>query len=158
MRIVTIAVASTVVAVTGFVAYAAELGLASARAAGGQAAIARCDTDGFTVSYSVSGSNVNSVTVAGIADPGCEGASVAVTVTNSAGGSISSGTGVVPTDADTLDNSSRSPSRPPAPRRRSRASRSRSPGRDHEAPATHRRGTRGRHPGREQVPRGRPRS
>jgi hypothetical protein len=48
---------------------------------------------------------VNSVTVAGIADPGCEGASVAVTVTSAAGANIGAGTGTVPTDAGTVDNS-----------------------------------------------------
>ena len=105
MKLMTVIAAATLVAVTAFVAFAAQFGLTSARAGGSKAAIARCDTNGFTVSYGLSGANVNSVTVAGIADPGCEAATVAVTVTNSAGGSIGAGTGTVPTDGGTADNS-----------------------------------------------------
>ncbi|HEY9379056.1 MAG TPA: hypothetical protein VIQ02_18415, partial [Jiangellaceae bacterium] len=42
----------------------------------------------------------------GIADPGCEGGSMKLTLTDAAGVSIASaGPGTVPTDGDTLDNS-----------------------------------------------------
>ena len=104
MRVVIVTIAASLVAATAFVAFAAPLGLASSKVGGSKAAIARCDANGFTVSYGLSGANVNSVTVAGLADPGCEGASVRATLTSSAGASIGSGTGTVATDAGTVDN------------------------------------------------------
>ena len=105
MRVIAVTIAATVVAASAFVALAAPLGLATTNVGGSEAAIARCDTNGFTISYGLSGSNVNSVTVAAIADPGCEGATVDARLTDSAGTSIGSGTGTVPTDAGTVDNS-----------------------------------------------------
>lgn len=105
MRAIAIIIAAASVAVTAFVALAAPVGLATVKVGGGKAAIARCDTNGFTISYGLSGSNVASVTVAGIADPGCEGASIDARLTDTAGTSIGSGSGTVATDAGTTDNS-----------------------------------------------------
>jgi hypothetical protein len=104
MRVAIVTTAAAAVAATAFVAFAAQLGLAPANAGAGATPISRCDTDGFTVSYGLTGPNVSSVTVGGIADPACEGASVTVTLTSTGGSSIGSGTGTVPTDGDALDN------------------------------------------------------
>jgi hypothetical protein len=104
MRIATVTAAAAVVAAIAFVAFAAQLGLAPGNAGAGATPIARCDADGFTISYGLTGPNVSSVTVGGIADPACEGASVTVTLTSTAGAAIGSGTGTVPTDGDALDN------------------------------------------------------
>jgi len=49
---------------------------------------------------------VTTVTVGAIADPGCEGGSLSVTLTDSAGASIATaGPQTVPADGDTTDNS-----------------------------------------------------
>ena len=89
------------------VAFAATFGVTTQMVGGAaNAPIARCDTNGLTVATSLSGSNVTSVTVSDIADPGCEGASVRVTLTDSLGASIASGGPLaVATDADTIPNS-----------------------------------------------------
>jgi hypothetical protein len=105
MRLSAIILAATFAAITTFVALAAPIGLATTKVGGSKSAIARCDTNGFTISYGLSGSNVNSVTVAGIADPGCEAATIDARLINSTGVSIGSGTGTVATDAGTVDNS-----------------------------------------------------
>jgi hypothetical protein len=89
-----------------YVASATGFGVTSNRVAAGSAGISRCDANGFTLAYTTSGGNVTSVTVNGIADPGCEGADMSVTLTNSAGNSIASGgPQTVPTDGDAVDNS-----------------------------------------------------
>ena len=88
-------------------AFAAALGgLLAEDLGGGSATVSSCDTDGFTASYATSGGLVTSVTVGGIADPGCEGGDLSVTLTNSSGTSLGSGgPQTVPTDGGTVDNS-----------------------------------------------------
>jgi hypothetical protein len=88
-------------------ASAASLGGAAAQAIGaGAAAVDPCDTDGFTATYTTSGGNVTHVTIGGIADPGCEGGSLRVTLTDADGASLaSSGPATIATDADTSPNS-----------------------------------------------------
>lgn len=105
-RILLIATVSAI-AVSVVAASAATLGGVTTRfAGGGNAAVSRCDTNGFTVSYGTTGSSINSVTVADIADPGCEGAEVRVTLTSSAGANLRTGGPVtVPTDLGTTPNS-----------------------------------------------------
>jgi hypothetical protein len=87
-------------------ASAASLGgLAPDDLTAGQATVAACD-DALSVSYATQGGNVTSVTVSGIADPGCEGEYLALRALDSSGASISgAGPAAVPTDADTADNS-----------------------------------------------------
>jgi hypothetical protein len=81
-------------------------GLTSTKVGSGQAAIAPCDTDGFTPTYTTSGGSITSVTVSGIADPRCEGTILKLTVVDSSGTSIASGgPQTIPTDGDTIDNS-----------------------------------------------------
>jgi hypothetical protein len=101
--------AGTVTA-AGVAAYAAAgAGLSpftSASVAAGTGTIVPCDSDGFSVVYTTSGGNVVSATVGGIADPGCEGGMVSLTLTNSGGAAIASGgPQAVPTDGDTSPNS-----------------------------------------------------
>ncbi len=87
-------------------ASAAALGGISGGVAAGEAPITACDPDGFALHYATQGGNVQSVTVSGIADPGCEGGDLSVTLTNSGGDSISSGgPAAIGVDADTADNS-----------------------------------------------------
>lgn len=94
------------IGISSTIALAATFGLTSAALGADQVSVSRCDTDGFTITYTLSGSNVTSVTVAGIADPGCEGGSLKVTLTNGSGASIGSGgPTTVPTDGDTSPNS-----------------------------------------------------
>ncbi|MGH2741047.1 MAG: hypothetical protein ACRDSN_12655 [Pseudonocardiaceae bacterium] len=87
-------------------AAAASLGWAqSGRLGADSVAVLACDGNGFSQTYTVSGGNVQSVTVGDIADPGCEGGSLKL-VLRQGGGSIGSGGPVtVPTDADTSPNS-----------------------------------------------------
>lgn len=96
--------ASAIAASVG-VAAAATVGLATARTGAGDTAIVACD-DAFTVSYTTSGGKVTVVTVGGIADPGCEGGALSLSLTNVTGDSIASpGPQAVSTDGDSLDNS-----------------------------------------------------
>jgi hypothetical protein len=87
------------------VAAAATLGSVSGPAlSAGDGAIAACDADGFTTAYTTASGNVTAVTVGGIADPGCEGASLSVTVTDATGASIASGgPQTIPVDGDAID-------------------------------------------------------
>lgn len=98
---------TAVAAVTASLASAAALGgVGSDRVAAGNAAIAACDGNGFSVSYTTVGGNVTAATVADIADPGCEGGDLSITITNSGGASIAStGPSSIPTDGDTSPNS-----------------------------------------------------
>ena len=98
--------AAAVTAVCASVALAASLGVSSTDVGSGDASIVACDSNGFTETYTTSRGLVTAVTVGGIADPGCEGGSLKLTLTNTSGVSIASaGPGTVPTDGDALDNS-----------------------------------------------------
>src|SRR5437867_8139404 len=59
----------------------------------GTSSVSRCDTDGLGIVHNLSGSNVASVTISGIAS-GCGNASLSVNVNN--GSANSSGSGTVP--------------------------------------------------------------
>ena len=106
MRRRSILFAFALVLATAAVASAATIGLTSQNLGVGQTAVARCDTDGFTVSYALTSGNVVSVTLNGIADPGCEGGSLKVTMVNGSGTSVgASSTTTLPADGDTVPNS-----------------------------------------------------
>jgi hypothetical protein len=105
-RIVLVTTAAVAVLSASLASAAALGGITTDRVAAGNAAIAACDANGFTVTYTTVGGNVTAATVADIADPGCEGGDLSVTVTNSAGDSIASGgPSSIPTDGDTSPNS-----------------------------------------------------
>ena len=87
------------------VAWAASLGLTGSDLGAGTVAVVACD-NAFTYTFSTLGGNVTSVTVGGIADPACEGGSLSLSLTNSAGDQIGSGgPQTVATDGDELDDS-----------------------------------------------------
>lgn len=81
-------------------------GLGSTGLGTGDDVVAGCDTNGFSVSYTTSGGAVTHVTVGGIADPGCEGGRLSLTLADTTGAAVgSAGPQTVPTDGDTADNS-----------------------------------------------------
>lgn len=88
------------------IASAATLGGATAQRLGsGDAAVTACDSDGVSVSYTISGGNVTAVTVGAIADPGCGGAQLSLQLTRLGASIGGGGPQAVPTDGDTADNS-----------------------------------------------------
>ncbi len=96
------------VALTATFALAAGVGLAAGWVGAGSAAVARCDTDGFTTALVTTGSPavVSSITVGDIADPGCERGVLSVRLVNSTGDAIAAGgPQAVPVDADSAPNS-----------------------------------------------------
>lgn len=107
MRRLVLGTTAAVAVVTASLASAAALGgVGSDRVAAGNAAIAACDGNGFSVSYTTVGGNLTTATVADIADPGCEGGDLSITITDSGGASIGSGGPTsIPTDGDTSPNS-----------------------------------------------------
>ena len=104
-RVAVLAASAAVGAALAGAAFAAPLGLVSGLVGSGSTAIPRCDQDGFTYSLATSGGDVVSVTVGDIADPGCEGGELHVTLTDTAGNAIASGgPAVVPADGDATPN------------------------------------------------------
>jgi len=87
--------------------FAAGLGgLTSADLGAGGAAVTACDTNGFTESYTTSSGSVTEVTLGGIADPGCEGGQLSLTLADASGASVAAeGPLLIATDAGTVDNS-----------------------------------------------------
>src|SRR5206468_9113597 len=76
-------------------AAAAALGTTGGTLQGGSAAVAACQTNGFTFTHTVAGGNVTAVTVGGIV-AACQGGSLTLNLANSSGISIGSGTAAVP--------------------------------------------------------------
>jgi hypothetical protein len=70
----------------------------------GGAPIVACDSDGFGLSYAISGASVTAVTVAGIADPACEGGRLSLTLTGGGTALAAGGPEAIPTDADAADD------------------------------------------------------
>lgn len=104
-RFVLITIVAVAVLSASLASAAALGGVNTDRVGAGDAAIAACDANGFTISYTTVGGNVTAATVADIADPGCEGGDLSVRVTNSAGDSIASGgPSPIPTDGGTTPN------------------------------------------------------
>lgn len=102
------AVVSLTLAIVAFasVALASTLGVGSVDVGAGNAAVPRCDADGFTYSFTTSRGAVTQVSVGDIADPGCEGSELSLTLTNAGGTSVATaGPQTVPADGDGLANS-----------------------------------------------------
>ena len=100
-----LASACLVLVISAGVAGAATLGVSGAALSGGNGSIGACDPDGLTTQYTTSAGNVTAVTVGGIADPGCEGAALSLTVTDATGASIAGASPqTIPTDPGTIDN------------------------------------------------------
>ena len=96
--------AAAVAAASTVTALAASLTAAGPTLAAGTAAVAACD-GAVTTAGTTSGGKLSSVTVSGIADPGCEGGQLRLTVMSSGAVVGSGGPVSVPTDGDTADNS-----------------------------------------------------
>jgi hypothetical protein len=98
--------ASVALLLSAGVAAAATLGGVGGPAlSAGNGPIAACDPDTLTTLYTTTAGNVTAVTVGGLADPGCEGASLSLSVVDSTGASIASaGPATIPADAGTIDN------------------------------------------------------
>lgn len=93
------------IAAVAVVASAATLGgLGASGLAAGQTAVSACDGDGFTYDLSVSTGLVTAVVVGDVADPGCEGGTLHLTLVDDAGADIGGGTETVPVDEDTDAN------------------------------------------------------
>jgi hypothetical protein len=105
-RFVLVTIVAVAVLSTSLASAAALGGVNTGRVGAGDAALVACDANGFIVTYTTVGGNVTAATVSDIADPGCEGGDISVTVTNSAGDSIASGgPSLIVTDGDTSPNS-----------------------------------------------------
>lgn len=106
VRVAFLLLAVITVASSAAAAAAALGGISSPTVGSGSAAVARCDADGVTVAYTTSGGNVTSVTIGDLADPGCEGGTITVTLVDAANTAVASaGPTVVPADVDTAPNS-----------------------------------------------------
>lgn len=87
-------------------ALAAPLGLTTQPLGAAAAAVLPCDTDGFTYAFSTTGGNVSAVTVGDMADPGCEGGVLKVTLVGSSGAALAAaGPETIASDGDTSPNS-----------------------------------------------------
>ncbi|HZC29462.1 MAG TPA: hypothetical protein VE269_06950 [Gaiellaceae bacterium] len=81
-------------------------GITSAKVSADNTTIASCDPDGVTTSYGTAWDatnhvyDVSSVTVSGVADT-CDGQTLSVTITDSTGAQIGSGSTAIPTSAAT---------------------------------------------------------
>ena len=94
------------VATAGYAAAASLGSLSSAQLGAGNASVTACDTDGVSTDFTIATDKVSQVTVSGIADPGCEGAALSLTLTDAAGSGLGAVSNqLVPTDGDTTDNS-----------------------------------------------------
>ena len=85
---------------------AASLGLSSRSLGAGTDTVAACDQDGVVTNYTITELKVTHVVVSGIADAGCSGAQLSVTLTGNGDTSVGSGGPVTVTDpdGDTSDN------------------------------------------------------
>jgi hypothetical protein len=91
----------------GVLAMAASLGGITSNGVGADnAAVAACDTDGVSTSYTTAWDatderyEISSVTVSGVAD-GCDGQTLSVSMTDSTGAQVGSGSVAIPTSAAT---------------------------------------------------------
>jgi hypothetical protein len=88
-------------------AVAASLGVTSNQLGAGSADVNSCDTNGVTTGYDASflgGTyKVTEVNVTGVNDAACDGHTIGVTLVNSAGTSIGSGTATVTTGTTSYD-------------------------------------------------------
>ena len=103
-RLLAAIIAGVTVFATVF-AVAASLNVTSPTLGAGTATVASCDTDGVATSYTVTytaaagGYTVGSVTVTGIATPGCDGKTMKVTLVGSADASLAEQTVTLTTPA-----------------------------------------------------------
>ena len=102
-----IAIAAALAGFTGIYAMAASLGgITSARVSSDNTTVISCDSDGVSTSYATSWDatdkryEVTSVTVSDVADT-CDGQTLSVSLTDSTGAQIGSGSVAIPSSAAT---------------------------------------------------------
>lgn len=102
-----IAVLAALLVFGGVLAMAASLGgITSSKVGADNAAVTACDTDGVSTSYTSAWDasderyEISSVTVSGVADA-CDGQTLAVSLTDSTGAQIGSGSTAIPSSAAT---------------------------------------------------------
>lgn len=102
-----IALGAAALAFSAVFAMAASLGgITSTNVGADNTAVASCDSDGVSTSYTTAWDatdgryEITSVTVGGVSDT-CDGQTMAVTLTNLAGAQIGTGTLAIPTNAAT---------------------------------------------------------
>jgi hypothetical protein len=99
VRVVALGAAGLVVLAAVMVGHAASVGVSGRTVGAGAATVPACDSDGFNVSQAVSGMNVGTVTVSGIAAT-CAGGTMSVTVNN--GATTATSTALVPSGGGSL--------------------------------------------------------
>ena len=102
-----IAVLAALLVFGGVLAMAASLGgITSTKVGADNTALASCDTDGVSTTYSTAWDGaddryeISTVTVSGVADA-CDGQTLSVSLTNTAGDQIGSGSVAIPTSVAT---------------------------------------------------------
>jgi hypothetical protein len=102
-----IAVLAALLVFGGVLAMAASLGgITSTKVGADNTALASCDTDGVSTSYTTAWDGtddryeISTVTVAGVADA-CDGQTLSVSLTDTSGNQIGSGSTAIPTSAAT---------------------------------------------------------
>ena len=81
-----IAIIAILATIPGF---AATLGgLTAKRLGAGKAVVTACDTNGFSVTYTTSAGSVTAVNLGSIADPGCEGGQLSLSLADASGAVI----------------------------------------------------------------------
>jgi uncharacterized membrane-anchored protein len=102
-----IAVLAALLVFGGVLAMAASLGgITSTKVGADNTALASCDTDGVNTSYSTAWDGtddryeISTVTVSGVADA-CDGQTLSVSLTDTSGNQIGSGSVAIPTSAAT---------------------------------------------------------
>jgi hypothetical protein len=107
MKRTSIAVIAALLVFGGVLAMAASLGgVTSSKVGADNAAVAACDTDGVTTSYGSAWDatderyEITSVTVGGVADA-CDGQTISVSLTDSTGAQIGSGSAAIPSSVAT---------------------------------------------------------
>jgi hypothetical protein len=70
----------------------------------GSAAVEECDADGFGLTHATGAGRVTTVTVTGIADPGCSGGVLRLQLTSGGSAVGAGGPVTVPSDGDTADD------------------------------------------------------
>jgi len=104
---VLIAILAALIVFAGVLAMAASLGgITSSTVGADDTVVASCDTNGVTASYATAWDatderyEITSVTIGGVSDT-CDGLTMSVTLTDSSGAQIGTGTLILPTSAAT---------------------------------------------------------
>lgn len=98
-----VALGVAAVVLTAGTGSAATLGVDGGPLGAGDAAVSSCDTGGLSLAWATTAGKVSTVTVGGLADPACDGATVEVTVMGGGTRIATATPATVPVDGDALD-------------------------------------------------------